>query len=312
MLPQTESARQLRGVRQTLTDRGYQEVINYAFIDEAWEADFAANAAPVRLANPIASQMSVMRSTLIGGLVANVTTNLKRKQSRVRVFETGRCFFRDPAGAPVKGFRQPWKLAALAYGSALPEQWGASGSAARNVDFFDAKGEIELLLAPKVARFEKIAHPALHPGRGAAIIVDGQPVGCVGELHPQWLQKYDLPLAPVVFELDLDVLKLARLPQFAEVSRQPSAIRDLAIIVDQKLELQQLMDGIAANRPGIVQDVRLFDVYTGKGIDSGKKSLAFRIVMQDTQRTLQEAEVDTALQQLITYMQQAFTAQLRV
>ena len=145
------------------------EVINYAFIDESWETDFAANTLPIRLANPIASQMSVMRSTLIGGLVANVVTNLRRKQNRVRLFETGRCFFRDTNGTPVAGFRQPWKLAALAYGGTLPEQWGMP---TRNVDFFDLKGELELLLAPKTARFEAATHPALHPGRCARIVVD--------------------------------------------------------------------------------------------------------------------------------------------
>ncbi|MFZ2854821.1 MAG: phenylalanine--tRNA ligase subunit beta, partial [Rhodocyclaceae bacterium] len=260
-------------------------------------------------ANPIASQLSVMRSTLIGGLLANVVTNLKRKQSRVRVFETGRCFFRDAQGGPVDGFRQPWKLAGLAYGGASPEQWGVP---ARNVDFFDIKGDLESLLAPAVVRFEKAVHPALHPGRTARVLVDGQAIGIVGELHPQWLQKYDLPLAPVVFELDLDAVKLAKLPQFAEVSRQPPAIRDLAIVVEQELQLQQLIDGLKANRPTIVQDIRLFDVYTGKGVGFGKKSLAFRIVMQDTQRTLQDAEVDAVMQQLVAYLQQAFAAQLRV
>jgi len=309
MQPQTEDARPLFRVRQILADRGFQEVVNYAFIEETWETDFAANASPIRLANPIASQMSVMRSTLIGGLVANVVTNLKRKQSRVRVFETGRCFFRDDAGAPVAGFNQPWKLAGLAYGSALPEQWG---STTRNVNFYDIKGEVELLLAPVVARFEKAIHPALHPGRSAQISLDGQIIGFVGELHPQWLQKYDLPLAPVVFELDLDILKQAKLPKYAEVSRQPPAIRDLAIVVDQGLELQTLIDGIKANQPVLIQDIKLFDVYTGKGIDAGKKSLAFRIVMQDTQRTLQDVEVDTAVQQLVTYLHQSFAAQLRV
>jgi phenylalanyl-tRNA synthetase beta chain len=308
MLPQTENERPLFRVRQTLADHGYQEVVNFAFVEEAWESDFAANESPIHLANPIASQMSVMRSTLIGGLVANVTTNLKRKQNRVRVFETGRCFFRDSVGSPVAGFRQPWKLAALAYGNALPEQWG---SASRTVDFFDIKGEVEQLLAPAIARFEKLAHPALHPGRSARVTVDGQTIGLLGELHPQWLQKYDLPLAPVVFELDLDALKRARLPNYSEVSRQPSAIRDLAIVVDQDLELQRLLDGIQANRPAIIQDIKLFDVYTGKGIGSGKKSLAFRIVMQDTQRTLQDAEVDAAVQQLVEYLQQAFAVQLR-
>ena len=309
MLPQSEDARALSRIRQILADRGFQEVVNYAFVDEAWERDLAANTSLIRLANPIASQMSVMRSTLIGGLIANVVTNLKRKQNRVRVFETGRCFSRDAQGGPVAGFHQPWKLAGLAYGSAFPEQWG---SAARNVDFFDIKGDVELLLAPVVARFEKIVHPALHPGRSARVIVDGKSIGVIGELHPQWLQKYDLPLAPVVFELDLDPVKLAKLPSFVEVSRQPSAIRDLAIVVNQKLELQQVIDGMIANRPSIVKDISLFDVYTGKGIAAGEKSLAFRIVMQDTQRTLQEAEVDNAVQELIEYLQKTFAAQLRV
>ena len=309
MLPHSEDARPLPRIRQALADRGYQEVVNYAFVEEAWETALMANKTPIRLANPIASQMSVMRSTLIGGLLANVVTNLKRKQTRVRVFETGRCFLRDTPGTPVDGFRQPWKLAALAYGSAQPEQWGAT---TRNVDFFDLKGDVEMLLAPARARFEKTAHPALHPGRCARVIVDGQDIGFIGELHPQWLHDFDLPLAPVVFELDLDAVKAAKLPKYVEVSRQPPAIRDLAIVVDQKLELQQLLDGLTANRPAIVQDIRLFDVYTGKGIAAGEKSLAFRIVMQDTQKTLQEAEVDAAMQQLIQYLQQTFAAQLRV
>ena len=309
MLPQTEDARPLARVRQILTDRGFHEVVNYAFIEEGWEADFAANPMPIRLANPIASQMSVMRTTLIGGLIANVNTNLKRKQNRVRVFETGRCFFRDSAGTPVAGFRQPWKLAGLAYGSDTPEQWG---SPVRNVDFYDIKGEVEQLLAPKVARFEKATHPALHPGRCAQIVVDGKVVGHLGELHPQWQQKYELPLTPVVFEIDLDVLTQARLPQFAEVSKQPTVVRDLAILVDQALEFQQIIEGLGKDLPTLIQDIKLFDVYTGKGVAPGKKSLAFRIVMQDTQRTLQDAEVDAAMQQLITCLQTNFAAQLRV
>lgn len=309
MLPQTEDTRPLSRVREVMADRGYQEVINFAFVEESWETDFADKQQLIRLANPIASQMSVMRSTLIGGLIANIVTNLKRKQSRVRVFETGRCFSRDPKGTPVTGFDQPWKLAGLVYGQAVPEQWGV---AARNVDFFDLKGDLEVLLAPALVLFEKAVHPALHPGRCARVVLDGQAIGHIGELHPQWVQKYDLPLAPVVFEVELDALKRTHLPQYAEVSRQPPAIRDIAILVDQKLELQQLLDGMSANRPGIVQDIGLFDVYTGKGVEPGKKSLAFRIVMQDTQKTLQDAEVDTAVAGLISYLQQNFSAQLRV
>jgi len=309
MLPQTENARPVSRVRQILANRGFQEVVNFAFVDDSWEKDFASNDAPIRLANPIASQMGVMRSTLIGGLVSNVLTNLKRKQNRVRLFETGRCFIRDSQGGPVKGFRQPWKLAGIAYGSACPEQWGTPD---RAIDFYDLKGDIEQLLAPVTARYEKFSHPALHPGRSARIVVNGTAIGILGELHPQWAQKYDLPIAPVVFELDLEALTYAQIPKYAEVSKQPSAYRDLAIVVDQKLELQSLLDGIAANCPAIVKEVKLFDIYTGKGIDQGKKSLAFRIVMQDTQRTLQDAEVDAATQQLITYLNQSFAAQLRV
>ncbi|MBW7903121.1 MAG: phenylalanine--tRNA ligase subunit beta [Rhodocyclaceae bacterium] len=309
MLPQTESARPLARIRQILADAGYQEVVNFAFVEEAWEVDFGGNTDPIRLANPIASQMCVMRSTLFGGLVANLATNLKRKQNRVRVFETGRCFLRNAKGGPVAGFDQPWRLSGLAYGGALPEQWGAP---ARSVDFFDVKGDLEALLAPRIARFEKVAHPALHPGRAARILLDGQAIGVVGELHPQWVQKYDLPLPPVVFELDLDALKRAELPKYEEVSRFPPVIRDLAVVVDHGLELQALLDGLSAHAPSLVQDIRLFDVYTGKGVPSGQKSLAFRIVMQDTQRTLQDAEADAAMQHLVAYLQDAFKAQRRV
>lgn len=240
--------------------------------------------------------------------MANLASNLKRRQSRVRLFETGRCFFRDPQGGPVAGFRQPWKLTALAYGTAFPEQWGC---AARNVDFFDIKADLEQLFTPIGTGFEKALHPALHPGRSARVTVAGRAVGFLGELHPQWQQKYELPLPPVFFEVDLDAVTMASVPQYAEVSRQPPVIRDMAVVVDQALELQQLIAGLTANRPAIVRDIRLFDVYVGPGIEVGKKSLAFRIMMQDTQKTLLEAEVEAAMQQLMAYLRAAFAAQLR-
>ena len=309
MLPQTEETRPLARLRQIIADCGYQEVVNFAFVEEAWERDFADNSKLIRLANPIASQLSVMRSTLIGGLVANLATNLKRRQARARFFETGRCFFRDERGEPVAGFRQPWTLTALAYGAAFPEQWGC---VARNVDFFDVKGDLERLLAPRTASFEKAGHPALHPGRSARIVLDGRAIGFVGELHPQWQQKYELPLAPVLFELDLDALVIAGLAHYAEVSRQPLVIRDMAIVVDQEVELQLLIDGMVASRPEIVREIKLFDLYAGRGVEAGKKSLAFRIMMQDTQKTLQEVEVDAAMQHLMTYLRETFAAQLRV
>ena len=308
MMVQPEAQRPHARIRQMLVDRGYQEVVNFAFVEEAWEADFAANAAPIRLANPIASQMAVMRSTLFGGLISNLVTNLKRKQTRVRLFETGRTFYRDAQGTPVAGFHQPWKLAGLAYGGALPDGWG---SGARKLDFYDVKGDIEALLAPEPLRFEKLAHPALHPGRAAKVFLAGCEIGIIGELHPEWVQKYDLPQAPVLFELEFGALKAARVPAYVEVSKFPPVIRDLAILVDQNLPLQRLLDGLKGQLPVLVQDIQLFDLYVGKGVPENKKSLAFRIVMQDTQRTLQDAEVDLAVQQLVSCLEQEFAAQLR-
>lgn len=308
MMVQPEAQRPAARIRQLLVDRGYQEVVNFAFVEEAWEADFAANTDLIRLANPIASQMAVMRSTLFGGLVSNLQTNLKRKQSRVRLFETGRTFLRDAAGTPVAGFAQSWKLSGLVYGSALPEGWG-SGS--RKVDFFDLKGDLEALLAPSPLSFEKLVHPALHPGRSARILLAGREIGCLGELHPEWVQKYDLPQAPVVFELDFDAVKAVRVPVYLEVSKFPPVIRDLAVVVDQEIALQVLLDGLKSQLPSLVKDVQLFDVYVGKGVAENKKSLAFRIVMQDTQRTLLDSEVDAAMQQLVSCLEQAFGAQLR-
>jgi phenylalanyl-tRNA synthetase beta chain len=178
-------------------------------VDAGWEQDFCANADPVVLANPIASQMGVMRSSLIGGLVANLVTNLNRRMERVRVFETGRCFLRDIKGEQIVGFKQPKRIAALAAGPAAPEQWG---SATRRVDFFDAKADVETLLSPLQAHFERLDHPALHPGRAATVSVKGQVIGLVGELHPRWVQKYELDVSPAVFELDLDAVLERPLP----------------------------------------------------------------------------------------------------
>jgi phenylalanyl-tRNA synthetase beta chain len=308
MLVQDEAQRPKALVRHLLVDRGYQEVVNFAFVEEAWEADFAANLNPIRLANPIASQMAVMRSSLFGGLISNLVTNLKRKQSRVRLFETGRTFHKDQQAAPVAGFYQPWKLAGLAYGTALPEGWGSDG---RKVDFFDVKGDLEALLAPAQLRFEKLVHPALHPGRAAKVMLEGKEIGCIGELHPEWAQKYDLPQAPVVFELDFSAVTAARVPSYVEVSKFPAVIRDLAVVVDHGLALQTLLDGLNAQQNPLVKDIQLFDVYAGKGVAENKKSLALRIVMQDTQRTLLDSEVDAAVQQLMSCLEQAFGAQLR-
>jgi phenylalanyl-tRNA synthetase beta chain len=308
ILPQDERKRSVWHLRRLLAGRDYQEVVNYSFVDAAWEADFCANADPVSLANPIASHMGVMRSSLIGGLVANLVGNLNRRIERVRVFEVGRCFLRDAKGTPIAGFSQPMRIAALAAGSVAPEQWGVQ---TRRVDFFDVKADVEALLAPVTARYERITHPALHPGRAAAVQVNGKPIGFVGELHPQWVQKYELGTAPVVFELDLDSVLRQPLPAYAEVSRYPMVVRDLALVVDQNVPAQALKDCLTAAAPIIVRRIELFDVYHGKGIDPNKKSLAFRVVMQDTEKTLSDGEAEAVCLKLIEAAAQKFAAKLR-
>jgi phenylalanyl-tRNA synthetase beta chain len=308
MLPQTESRRMPSDVRRLLAGRGYHEVVNFSFVEAGWETDFCGNAMPITLANPIASQMGVMRSSLIGGLVGNLIANRSRQTERVRAFEIGRCFLNDATGGPVPGFHQPLRVAGLCSGTALPEQWGA---AVRTVDFFDVKADVEALLAPSALRFEKVQHPALHPGRAAAVVLDGKAVGVVGELHPRWAQKYELGAAPVVFEVELEALLARSLPAYREISRFPAVTRDIALVVGQEQPVQQLLDALLGKVAGIVRGVELFDVYHGKGLAEGKKSLAFRIVMQDTQRTLSDGEVEAVVTELVATAQSGFGAELR-
>jgi phenylalanyl-tRNA synthetase beta chain len=308
MTPSSEHRRPVWDVRHLLAGRGYQEVVNFAFVEEAWERDFCANEDPIRLANPIASQLSVMRSSLIAGLVGNLATNRKRQIDRVRVFEVARVFQRKADGEPVAGFHQSMRVAGLAAGTALPEQWGERG---RAVDFFDVKADVEALFAPRQLTFETLSHPALHPGRAANVLLDGHAVGFVGELHPVWVQRYDLGSAPVVFEVELDAALQSRMPAYREISRMPAVFRDLALVVGLDVTVARVIETLRAVAPEVVKDIALFDVYHGKGIDPDKKSLAFRVLMQDTQRTLEDAEVDAAVAVLVQQAETALGARLR-
>jgi phenylalanyl-tRNA synthetase beta chain len=315
MLPDPEARRGLSELKRTLADREYFEVINYSFVDSAWERDFAGNGDPVALANPIAAQLDVMRSTLAGGLVANLRFNLARKLERVRIFEAGRCFLRtdakedtlDPARA-VRGFVQPMRIGGLAYGLALAEQWSAPK---RRVDFYDVKADVEALLAPRTASFTRVEHPALHPGRAAAVTLDGEEIGWIGELHPRWQQKYELPQAPVLFELDAGPLLRVGMPAYRHVSKLPPVIRDRAVEVDENVPAEALLAEMRRSKPPVVQEIRLFDFYRGPGVENGKKSLAFRVVMQDTSRTLTDEEADAAMAQLTDLLSAKFGARLR-
>jgi len=313
--PQPEERRSIWHLKHVLCDREYFEVITYSFVEAGWEADFAGNPDPIALENPIAAQMSVMRSSLIGGLVGVLRHNLARQVERVRVFESGRAFLRTDAppdetrsAIAVRGYHQPRRIAGLAYGTAQAEQWGEKP---RRVDFFDVKGDVEALIAPQVARFVPAPHPALHPGRAARVEVDGQPLGWIGELHPKWLQKYELPAPAVVFELDLDPLLALSLPRYAEVSRFPAVVRDLAVVVGEEVAAQAMLEALSEGKPEVVTDVKLFDLYRGPGVENGRKSLAFRVVMQDTARTLTDSEVEAAMAHLTGFLVNRFGGKLR-
>ena len=303
MLPQPEREQPLDRLRDTLVARDYQEVITYSFVDAAWEASLAPGVVPVALKNPIASQMSVMRSTLLGGLIDVLKSNLNRRQTRVRIMEAGRCFF-----AKDQGFDQPLRIAGLAYGSAVAEQWGATD---RTVDFYDVKADIEALCWPRNLRFAAAQHPALHPGQTAQVWLGDDNLGWIGALHPALVQQGELAMPPVFFELEAAPLLARGLPHHRGISRFPEVRRDLAVIVPEEISVQTLLDAMYSARITSVTEIALFDIYRGKHIDYDKKSLAFKVLMQDNQKTLTDGEVDAIMAQLTDLLRQQFNAQLR-
>ena len=319
----TEAQRSRFAVRHALAGLGYQETINFSFVEEQWESELAGNKDPIRLLNPIASQMSVMRSSLIGSLIQVLRFNLDRKATRVRVFEQGRVYMRDASVATsdttVAGIRQPMRIAGLAYGDADGLQWGAREGRS---DFYDAKGDVEALLWPLKPVFEPAEHPALHPGRSARVSLDGQPIGVVGELHPRWRQAYELPHAPVLFELSLDAVLRRDVPVASPVARFQSVERDLALIVGDGVTHAALMDAIhAAPTAGLLRDALLFDVYRpqvkpgqaapASGPGAGEKSMAVRLTLNSDEATLTEQQIESTVQAVMQSLAERTGARLR-
>jgi phenylalanyl-tRNA synthetase beta chain len=304
MLAPREGTRDRFALRHAAADLGYQEVINYSFVPAAWERDYAGNGTPVRLANPIASNMDVMRTSLVGGLLATLVANLNRGEDRARFFEIGRCFESTETNLE----SQPERFAALAYGQRLPEQWGEK---APRVDFFDAKGDLEALAGPMALEFEAGTHPACHPGRCAIAKVAGIPVGFVGELHPRLQQQLELPMAPVLFEVLTGPLLSGAAPRFAGLSRMPVVRRDLSVTVPDATSAADILGAVRGVVPPFVREVEVFDQYRGKGVEEGRKSLALRIVLQHDERTLTDAEVEAEVATIRELLKGRFDAQLR-
>ncbi|PIT74978.1 phenylalanine--tRNA ligase subunit beta [Limnohabitans sp. G3-2] len=314
--PETE--RSPSAVRRAIAALGYQETINFSFVEEAWERDLAGNANPIRLLNPIASQMSVMRSGLIGSLLQVVKFNADRKADRVRVFELGRVFLRNAAvqstDTTVDGFDQPMRVAGMAWGPVEPLSWQGK---ARHVDFYDVKADVERLLAPRKAEFFASEHPALHPGRSARVVLEGVDIGHVGELHPRWRQAWELSSAPVVFELSLDAVIARQVPVAQSVAKHQPVERDIAVIVSEQVTHAQLMNAIhSAPTQGLLRDVVLFDIYRPKaestgGLAVGEKSLAVRLSLHSDEATLTEAQIDDAMNAVLAQLTQQVAARLR-
>jgi phenylalanyl-tRNA synthetase beta chain len=320
-----EATRSPFAVRRSLAGLGYQETINFSFVEERWEHELAANTQPIKLLNPIASQMSVMRSTLLGSLLQVLKFNLDRKAQRVRVFELGRVFLRDASvrntDTTVEGFHQPMRVSGLAYGTNDTLQWGRKEQA---IDFFDVKGDVEALLAPVQAMFEPATHPAMHPGRCARVLVNGRAIGFVGELHPQWRQSWDLPQAPVMFELELDAVLQRVVPQFKPVAKHQAVERDLAVVVAERVTHADIMGAVEQAVPdGMLRSAVLFDVYRPKalrageetpagGLAPGEKSLAVRLTLGRDEATLTEAEIEAAVQAVVAQLAQRAGARLRM
>ena len=307
MQPRPEGHIGKRELARLLVDRGYQEAISYSFVDPKMQQRFDPDVEPIALANPISSDLAVMRTTLWAGLVPILQHNLNRQQNRIRLFEYGLSFIKQ--GADIQ---QENRLSGVVYGGVEPEQWG---SPARKVDFYDVKGDIEALLAltKRSAEFRFVAesHPALHPGQCARIYFEERPVGWLGAIHPTLERELDLHGQTYVFEIEASALCARNVAKFTEISKFPAIRRDLAVVVTHDVNASEVLDCIRSVAPESLLNLKLFDVYQGEHIDSGRKSLALGLTLQAQSRTLTDEEVDAAIETVVTTLSTKLGATLR-
>jgi len=301
MLPSSETKRSVSALRHSFVARDWQEIVTFSFVDAKDEHALDPAGKPIAVLNPIAAHLDVMRTTLLPGLIGTLQTNIKRKLPRVRVFEIGRVFVRD-------GFAQPVRIGGLAFGSNDPEQWGMRS---RGVDLFDVKGDLEAVAAPLSITTTAHVLPWLHPGRSAIVSVDGVQSGWLGELHPRLCRHFDLPTAPSVFELDLASLMSLPMPRAHELSRLPPLRRDIAILVNEDIEVGNILDAIRDIRRREIEHVDVFDVFRGNELPNGRKSVAILVVMRDTERTLTDVDGDRIVEAILATLNSQFGATLR-
>jgi len=310
---QAEAENPLNDLKKCFVERGYFEAISYSFVDPKWQKILDPEAHTIALANPLSSEMSVMRTTMWGGLLNALRHNVNRQQSRVRLFETGLCFRPQSAKSEkidVASIKQDPMFAGVVCGDIHHEQWAES---VQKVDFFDIKADVESLLAFSAANtvFEAAEHPALHPGQSACIKQHGEIIGWLGALHPQVQKALDIDPRVFVFEVKQSAIAKNSIPAFAALSRFPEVRRDLAILVDEKIPVANILSVINETSSNLLKETQLFDIYQGKGVDEGTKSVAFGLILQEFSRTLTDTEVDTEIDKIVSTLNQQFAATLR-
>jgi len=322
--PLPEEAPREQTVLESLAPRGWYEVINYAFVDPALQRQLFPERESLPVANPIASDLSVMRVSLWPGLVRAALENQRRQQDRIRLFEHGARFSVERGQ-----LTEIDSLAGLALGPRLPEQWGLGAGGSENsfadgrvpVDFFDVKADVEALLAGTGARnafaFEAAELPCLHPGRTARIVrgggsagAEGRAVGWLGELHPRLVRELGFTSAPVLFELDFGSLSV-KLPSSREISRFPLVRRDIAVVVDEAVTSTALHERVTLAGSKLLREARVFDVYRGRGVEEGRKSVALGLIFQDNSRTLTDEDVDRAVASIVADLTAQLGARIR-
>jgi phenylalanyl-tRNA synthetase beta chain len=305
--PHAEARVEAGRIGTLLADRGFQEVITYSFVDPSLQALLVPGAETVRLANPISSEMSVMRASLWPGLVNVARENLNRQQPRMRLFELGVGFTGRGAEIDERSL-----CAGLAVGAAEPEQWSAAN---RPADFHDLKSDVEALLRLggcfEAFSFEAADHPALRPGQSARVSRDGRGVGWLGELHPEIARALDLTYSPLLFELEVEPVSAGKVPVSAPISRFPTVRRDLAVVVDEAVDYAALRAAVRAAAGELLRTVDVFDVYRGEGIDSGRKSVALSLILQETSRTLTDDDADAVVQAVVSRLGKQLNARIR-
>lgn len=302
-----EAGFHLLRAKELLVGQDYQEAITYSFIAPELSHLLTPDAGQIRLANPISADMSVMRASLWPGLLSTLQYNLARQQDRVRLFESGQVFL-DNQG----DINQPEMLGGLIYGERLPQKWN---NAPAKVDFYDLKGDVEMLLRRvddlDSFEFQTVQDASLHPGQAAAVLRNGEEIGRLGMLHPGLQAELDIPGNVFLFQLRLKGLERGRIPAFAAVSKYPAIRRDLALLVDADLSWAEVQSCARKAAPEIVRDIRVFDVYTDDNIDSGVKSLALGLILQDYSHTLIDEETEQAVDTVLTALDTELSAKLR-